>query len=133
MIMRRNGKFYLAASGNLIVELPSYMKTDRIIYLLKARPLAFFFLGCLSTLGVWFLTFPARASDPCTLPYKNTFNLPHSSNSDRTETKKELPRRLFHLFIVDLRDRKYEKEFPRPKPIRKLSLHSCPLGLTMVL
>jgi hypothetical protein len=34
-----------------------------------ARPRGiFFFSSCFSTLGVWPLTFPARARDPCTFP-----------------------------------------------------------------
>jgi hypothetical protein len=33
-----------------------------------ARPLGVFFFSCFSTLGVWDLTLPARARDPCCLP-----------------------------------------------------------------
>ena len=36
--------------------------------LLWARPRGFFFLSCLATFGVWPLTFPARANEPCTFP-----------------------------------------------------------------
>lgn len=44
--------------------------TKRRLYCMRlwARPLGFFFLSCLATLGVCPLTFPARASDPCTFP-----------------------------------------------------------------
>nr|BAO02227.1 Mr_precursor_153 [Conus marmoreus] len=35
---------------------------------LLARPVFFFFFSCGSTLGVWPLTLPARAREPCTLP-----------------------------------------------------------------
>lgn len=38
---------------------------------LCARPLGFFFLSCLATLGVCPLTLPARASEPWTLPTMN--------------------------------------------------------------
>ena len=33
-----------------------------------ARPTWDFAFSCLSTLGVWFFTFPARVREPCTLP-----------------------------------------------------------------
>lgn len=33
-----------------------------------ARPLGVFFFSCFSTLGVWDLTLPARAREPCCLP-----------------------------------------------------------------
>jgi hypothetical protein len=44
--------------------------TKRLLYLMRfrARPLGFFFLSCLGTLGVWPRTLPARAREPWTLP-----------------------------------------------------------------
>ena len=44
--------------------------TNRRLYwiLFFARPVASFFFSCFSTFGVWFLTFPARAKEPWTLP-----------------------------------------------------------------
>lgn len=44
--------------------------TKRRLYFmrLQARPVAFFFLSCFATLGVWPRTLPARASEPWTLP-----------------------------------------------------------------
>eukprot|EP00411_Alexandrium_monilatum_P055172 CAMPEP_0175432618 /NCGR_PEP_ID=MMETSP0095-20121207/52978_1 /TAXON_ID=311494 /ORGANISM="Alexandrium monilatum, Strain CCMP3105" /LENGTH=55 /DNA_ID=CAMNT_0016732127 /DNA_START=90 /DNA_END=257 /DNA_ORIENTATION=- len=33
-----------------------------------ARPVSSFFFSALATFGVWFLTLPARAKLPCTLP-----------------------------------------------------------------
>merc|ERR1719181_567814 len=44
--------------------------TKRRLYTRRflARPVSFFFLSALATLGVWFLTLPARAKLPCTLP-----------------------------------------------------------------
>lgn len=46
--------------------------TNRRLYCMRlwARPRGFFFLSCFATLGVWPLTLPARARDPCTLPEK---------------------------------------------------------------
>lgn len=43
--------------------------TNRRLYCIRlwARPLGFFFLSCLATLGVCPLTFPARAREPWTL------------------------------------------------------------------
>lgn len=47
--------------------------TKRRLYCMRlwARPRGFFFLSCFATFGVWPLTFPARASDPWTLPAAN--------------------------------------------------------------
>lgn len=54
--------------------LPTF--TKRRLYLMRfmARPLGFFFLSCLGTLGVWPRTLPARAKEPWTLPADQEYN-----------------------------------------------------------
>ncbi len=56
--------------------------TKRRLYCMRlwARPVGFFFLSCLATLGVWPRTFPARAKDPCTLPASSQSPSPLSSS-----------------------------------------------------
>lgn len=56
--------------GPRFLPKPTTAVTNRRLYwiLLWARPRGCFFLSCFATLGVCPRTFPARASDPCTLP-----------------------------------------------------------------
>jgi hypothetical protein len=62
--------FYFSEEfGPLFLPNPTTAVTKRRLYCMRlwARPVGFFFLSCLATLGVWPRTFPARAKDPCTL------------------------------------------------------------------
>jgi len=66
----RRGAYFSDELGPRFLPKPTTAVTNRRLYciLLCARPRGFFFLSCFATLGVWPRTFPARASDPCTLP-----------------------------------------------------------------
>lgn len=56
--------------GPRFLPKPTTAVTKRRLYCMRlcARPRGCFFLSCFATFGVCPLTFPARASDPCTLP-----------------------------------------------------------------
>lgn len=62
--------------------------TKRRLYCMRlwARPRGFFFLSCLATFGVWPLTFPARANDPCTLPANNYSHWRSSDHRSKLRT-----------------------------------------------
>ena len=64
---RRN---YELALGPFFLPKVCTTVTKRRRYWMRrlARPVFFLRFSCASTLGVWPLTFPARASEPCTLP-----------------------------------------------------------------
>ena len=69
----KKSSFSLKRKNKELIERNWPAVTKRRLYCMRlwARPLGFFFLSCLATFGVWPLTFPARASDPCTLPESN--------------------------------------------------------------
>jgi hypothetical protein len=70
MRAQRRRAYFSDELGPRFLPKPTTAVTKRRLYciLLYARPRGFFFLSCFATLGVCPRTFPARASDPCTLP-----------------------------------------------------------------
>jgi hypothetical protein len=73
LLVSANHNFIIAYGLGFMRRLPPTSVaavTNRRLYLIRlsARPFGVFGFSCFATFGVWPLTFPARASDPCTLP-----------------------------------------------------------------